>query len=226
MDKAKYRIIEEYMLSCMNDCDIVHDSQHIYRVLYNALDISKDYEVDEEVLIASSLLHDIGRNTQFKDSNTDHATKGAEVAYRYLISIGWSEDKANHVKDCISTHTYRHDNQPYSIEAKIVFDADKLDVVGAVGIARTIAYSGIVSQPLYSVRDNGQVLPGDNNEKASFFKEYIYDLSMVYDRFYTAKAKEIAEKRKKAGLDFYNSLFEEVDRTHKKGLDILDLILE
>jgi len=224
MDKAKYQIIEEYMLSCMNGSDSAHGCHHIYRVLYNALDISKDYEVDEEVLIASALLHDIGRDAQSKNSNINHAVEGAEMAYLYLITNGWSEDKANHVKNCISTHTNKEE-KPDSIEAKIIYDADKLDGIGAIGIARNIAYIGAAWHPLYSVSDNGQVLPGDNHEKDSFFKQYNYGIKKIYDKFYTIKAKEIAEKRRKTSMDFYNSLFEEVDNTHENGLAILRSVL-
>lgn len=226
MDKSKYRIIEKYMLSCMNNNDSAHGYQHIYRVLYNALEIGKDYEVDEEVLIASCLLHDIGRDIQSKNSTRNHAIEGATMAYQYLISIGWSEDKANHVKDCILTHSDRNDNQSCSIEAKIVFDADKLDITGATGIARILAYSGIVSQPLYSVSAYGQVLTGEINEKSSFFKEYNNEIKKIYNKFYTSKAKEIAVKRRKTSIDFYNKLSEEVDSTHKNGLDNLNLVLE
>jgi len=226
MDKAKYRIIEEYMLSCMANCDIAHDSQHIYRVLYNGLEISMGYEVDEEVLIAACLLHDIGRNIQLNEFGKDHAVEGAGLAYKYLISIGWCEEKASHVKECIATHAYREENPPASIEAKIVFDSDKLDVTGAVGIVRYIAHSAIVSQPLYSVCSNGQVLPGNDNEEPSFFKAYNDDLMKTKDRLYTEKAKEIAEGRKQACVDIYNSLYGEVGKVNRDGLSNLNLVLK
>lgn len=224
MDYNQYKIIEDYMLSFMNDT--AHDCHHIYRVLFYALEISIDYNVDKEVLITSALLHDIGREAQYKDSSIDHAVEGAEMAFRFLASIGWQEDKANFVKECISTHRYRNDKLPSSIEAKILFDADKLDVTGAVGIARTIAYKALVSQPLYSVSDDGQVLPGNNHEELSFFMEYNYKLKNVYDKFYTKKAKVIAESRKNTSIDFYNKIYNEVYVTHKNGLEVLNEILK
>lgn len=64
MEIEMYSKIEKYMLSCMNDG--AHDRQHIYRVLYAALDLTNEYTVDKDVLIAAALLHDIGRDAQYR----------------------------------------------------------------------------------------------------------------------------------------------------------------
>lgn len=87
MNKEMYLEIEKYMLSCMNDG--AHDRQHIYRVLYTALDLAEGYIVEKDVLIAAALLHDIGRDAQFKNQECDHAIVGSEMAYQYLINIGF-----------------------------------------------------------------------------------------------------------------------------------------
>jgi len=71
MQRDMYINIEKYMVSCMKDG--AHDCQHIYRVLYSALDIANDYNINKDVLIAASLLHDIGREAQFENSKLDHA---------------------------------------------------------------------------------------------------------------------------------------------------------
>lgn len=215
MNEEMYSEIEGYMHSCMNDG--AHDGQHIYRVLYFALDLASEFVVDIDVLIASSLLHDIGRESQFKNPECDHAIVGADMAYKYLLEIGWDECKANHVKACIETHRYRNDHPPESIEAKILFDADKLDVSGAIGMARTLVYTGIVSSPLYSVDDNGIVLNGELDNKPSFFKEYNWKLKNIYDTFFTNRAKIIAEQRRQASIDFYESMYKEVFENHRKG---------
>lgn len=219
MEKEVYLEIEKYMLSCMNDG--AHDRQHIYRVLYTALDLADEYIVDKDALIAAAMLHDIGRDAQFKDPECDHAIVGSEMAYEYLLSIGWDKNRASHVKACIETHRYRSNNPSVSIEAKILFDADKLDAVGTMGIARTLMYNGIVSQPLYSVDENGGVSSGVIDNEPSFFHEYNWKLKNVYNKFYTSKAKIIAEERRKASIDFYESMYNEVDAVHKKGLSLL-----
>lgn len=223
MQKDMYLKIEQYMLECMSDG--AHDSQHIYRVLYCALDIADRYNVDTDVLVAASLLHDIGRDAQFQNQGLDHAIIGADMAHKYLLGIGWTESRALHVRDCISSHRYRSNNVPESLEAKILFDADKLDATGTIGIARTIAYTGIVSNPLYSVDENGDILHGDMDEEPSFFKEYNWKLKNIYDKFFTDRAKEIASRRQKASIDFFASMCNEVIPTHKTGLQILNSVL-
>ena len=219
MEKSMYIKIEEHMLACMNDG--AHDCQHIYRVLYHALEIAKDYDVDREVLIAAALLHDIGREAQFRDPRLDHATVGADLAYDYLKKIGWAEDKAQHVKACIATHRFRAESPPVSMEAKILYDSDKLDAAGLLGIARTLAYKGIVAEPLYNVDIDGCVLIGDDDVNPSFLQEYNFKLKKVYDNFFTAKARIIAESRRSAAVSFYHNLCNEVTSTHITGMELL-----
>lgn len=224
MKREVYLEIEKYMLSCMNDS--AHDCQHIYRVLYFALDIAKEFDIDTDVLIAASLLHDIGREAQYRDSACDHAIVGADMAYDYLCAFDWPENKAGHVRSCISTHRYRNNHSPESLEARILYDADKLDASGTVGIARTLIYKGIVSEPLYSVDEAGNVLDGTEDKTPSFFQEYHCKLKNVYDSFFTPRARAIAEERQKASMSFYESMYREVHSTHQTGLRLLKDALE
>ena len=219
MDKKQYELIENYMCACMEDAS--HDREHIYRVLYTALDIAETEEnVDMDVLITACLLHDIGRKEQFEDPQLCHAKVGGEKAYRFLQENGFDEAFSNHVKNCIETHRFRKDRPPETIEAKILFDADKLDVSGAIGIARTLIYVGQVSEPLYSVVD-GKVSPGVNDPQHSFFAEYKYKLEKLYDNFHTARGKFLAEQRKQAAVDFYNSIYQEVSTSYDLGKSLL-----
>jgi len=217
MDKPTYSLLENYMLSCMEDS--AHDKEHIYRVLYHAMTIAKTEEnVNYDVLIAACLLHDIGRREQYENPELCHAMVGGEKAYRYLKEIGFDESFALHVQQCIQSHRYRKNNLPQSLEAKILFDADKLDAVGAMGIARTLLYQGIVGDPLYTCLPDGKICHGAGTDLPSFFREYKYKLEKLYDRFYTKKAAEIANQRRSAAIFFYNSLLDEVQSTYGNGL--------
>lgn len=216
MKKHKYTLLENYMLSCMKDS--AHDKEHIYRVLYHALNIAKaEDHVDYDILITACLLHDIGRHEQFENPKLCHAAIGSEKAYLFLINHGFTESFAEHVKECIYTHRYRKDTPPMTLEAKILFDADKLDVTGAMGIARTLIYKGIVTEPLYSVKSDGSVSNGENDTDPSFFQEYKYKLEKIYSNFYTNKGREIARNRQEAAVSFYNSLYQEVMLTYESG---------
>jgi len=223
MTKAEYQKIESYMLNQM--LDGAHDEHHIYRVLYVALDIaSYEEKVDRDVLIASCLLHDIGREKQFLDENVCHAQAGGEMAYDFVRTLGWDEAKALHVKECVSTHRFRSSSPPQSIEAKIIFDSDKLDVAGSVGIARSLIYQGQVGTRLYHVDTKGYIITEKNadTDSNSFFEEYNFKLKNIYNTFFTERAKEIAMKREKNAIDFYNGLYEEVAENYEKGVKYLN----
>lgn len=217
--------IEGYMLSCMGDS--AHDREHIYRVLYNALEIAQsEAQVDYDVLIAACLLHDIGRQEQFRDPSLCHAQVGAEKAGKFLVEQGFSVEFAEKVSHCIRTHRFRRAEQPQSIEARILFDGDKLDVTGAIGIARTLMYSGTMTLPMYTKRPDGSISDGTGDETISFFQEYKFKLEKLYDKFYTQKGAELARERQEAAKTFYESIYREVNEGYTQGQRLLAGLME
>ena len=225
MTKETYDLIENYMLSCMEDS--AHDKEHIYRVLFNALEIAKaENDIDYDVLITACLLHDIGRREQFDDPALCHAIVGGEKAYRFLMEHGFEETFTQNVRHCIQTHRFRKSMEPESMEAKILFDADKLDVTGALGIARSLMYKGNVAEPIYNVLPDGTIGDGSNEEAPSFFKEYKFKLEKLYDKFYTARGAELAKKRQKIAMDYYESLYREVNEGYVSGHQRLRELVE
>ena len=216
MKKEDYTTMENYMLSCMEDS--AHDKEHIYRVLYNALDIAQTEErVDYDILISACLLHDVGRKEQFENPSVCHAMAGAEKAYVFLKGHGFPEEYAAAVRDCIRSHRFRKSDPPQSSEAKILFDADKIDVSGAIGIARTLVYKGKVAEPLYTLQEDGQVSDGSGDGQPSFFQEYKYKLEGIYAGFYTARGTEMAKQRQQAAATFYENILREVRSSYQNG---------
>ena len=126
------RIIRE-KLTCS-----AHNLDHVMRV-YNLCLVLAKYEenVDLEVLVPAALLHDIARVEEIGDKTgkIDHAVLGSELAGDILKNMDYDEEKVEKIKHCILAHRYRTGNEPSTIEAKILFDADKLDAIGAVGVA-------------------------------------------------------------------------------------------
>lgn len=214
MKQETYTLIESYMKE--NCGEAIHDEEHIYRVLYNALDIA-DYEenVNHDILITACLLHDIGRAEEMKDKSIDHAEYGSKKAYEWLINNSFDEAFSRHVANCIATHRYRGNHIPSSIEAKILFDADKIDAAGFMGIARTLMYKGLTGEPVY-IKKDGVILDGNDNNK-SFFREYIFKLSNVYDTFFTQRAKEITSKMKSDAEYFYKTLYNDINTLYSNG---------
>lgn len=248
MDRNTYILLEDYMKSCMQDS--AHDREHVYRVLYNALEIAgreipvrcdvpeiarqeeavecdalesvrQEVAVDYDVLICACLLHDIGRQEQFENPRVCHAQAGAEKALVFLRENHFEEDFARKVAHCIRCHRYRNNHVPNTIEAKILFDADKLDATGAVGIARTLIYKGQENEPLYTLTAEGRVSDGRKEDKPSFFREYCYKLEKLYDRFYTKAGAEMARKRQQAAVSFYENLLAEVQCGYDEGNALL-----
>lgn len=223
MKKEDYKKIENYMKECCGES--VHDEEHTYRVLYNALAIAESEEAaDTDVLIAASLLHDIARIDELRDKSVDHAVYGSEKAYKWLASNGFDEAFSKRVADCIKTHRYRGSNIPDSIESKILFDADKIDAAGFIGIARTLMYSGLHSRPIY-IKKNGKILDGSEGNNY-FFREYVYKLSNVYDRLFTDKAKQITKQMRIDAEYFYKTLYNDLNKSYIQGQEIINTHLE
>ncbi len=225
MTAALYQTIENYMLSIMDDS--AHDAQHIYRVLYNALEIAKsEPEVDYDVLITACLLHDIGRPDQVADPSLCHAEVGSEKAYRFLLDLGMERCFAENIRHCILAHRFRKNLPPQTLEAKILFDADKLDVTGAIGIARTLQYRGTLLEPLYRILPDGTISNGTEDIGHSFFREYKFKLEKLYDRFYTQKGAELAKERQHIAKAFYESLYREVNEGYTSGQEALKNLIK
>ncbi len=225
MKKETYEMLEGYMHSCMTDS--AHDPEHIYRVLYSALQIAQTEEnVNYDVLIAACLLHDIGRKEQFEDPSLCHAEVGAKKAFGYLLDNGFSEEFAEKVRHCILTHRFRKSRQPETLEAKILFDADKLDVTGTMGIARTLMYKADMKEPLYRLLPDGTVSDGTQDIGQSFFREYKVKLEKLYDRFYTEAGAKMAQQYKAAAAAFYESLYQQISSGYSTGADMLNNLLK
>ena len=214
MEKSMYETIKKFMYACMKDA--AHDPEHIFRVLYQSLRIaSKRAEnVNFDVLIASCLLHDIGREEQLKNQNICHAEIGGTMAKEFLLKNGWSEKDAEHVNKCISSHRFRGNNAPETLEAKILFDSDKLDVSGCLGIARTLLYKGTLGGKLYEMK-NGELCFGESkNDEDTFFREFNFKLKNLYEKFYTKEAEEMAQSQKNSAIFFYDSLVKQITETY------------
>lgn len=224
MTRKTFEELEQYMRFCMEDS--AHDSEHIYRVLSVALEIANhEGDVNFDILICACLLHDIGRKEQFEHPELCHAMVGGKKAYRYLKEHGFGPVFAGRVKECIQSHRYREEHPPQSLEAKILFDADKIDVAGAIGIARTLLYQGEGPQPLYLLERDGQVSDGNGDETPSFFREYHFKLKKIYDCFQTVRGREIALEQRETAETFYRSLLKEVRGSREAGKPVLDSLL-
>src|SRR5512137_3084466 len=131
--------------------DAVHDFSHIERVYRMAERLAQTEGADLEIVRAAALLHDADGTTPGSDSRLEHHLRSAEIAARVLQDEGWPADRIKAVQHCIRAHRYRDDREPpATIEAKCLFDADKLDVLGAIGAVRVTVYAALAGTPFYA----------------------------------------------------------------------------
>jgi uncharacterized protein len=121
--------------------DPVHGFDHVQRVLALAQNLGAELGADLEILQAAALLHDAAGAAPLSKDRAAHEQASAEFARVVLEQEGWPSQRIEPVLHCIRAHRYRGEEQPNTLEAKVLFDADKLDVIGAFGVARTIGYA-------------------------------------------------------------------------------------
>lgn len=191
--------------------DPVHDFDHVLRVYRMAERLAQAEGADLEIVRAAALLHDVQGSAPGSDTDdrAHHHFASATFAETILIGEGWPEDRIQAVLHCIRAHRFRDTSEPpQTLEAKILFDADKLDVLGAIGAIRTVLYAALDHKPFYCEPSDyflqtGKEAPG---ELHSAYHEFIFKLSKVKDRLFTPTARLIAEARHAYLVDFFNEL--------------------
>ncbi|HTX78805.1 MAG TPA: HD domain-containing protein [Longilinea sp.] len=196
------------------DDDPVHDFSHVLRVLHMADRIGKAEGADLEIVHAAALLHDVEGSAPGGESRKSHHHESAEFAGKVLKEEGWPEERIAAVQHCIRAHRFRSDGEhPETLEAKVLFDADKLDVLGAIGAGRTIAYAAIRKQPIFAHPSERFIQTGEKEpgEPHSSYHEYLFKLVKVKDRMFTPTGLAIAEERLAFLKAFYEQLEAEFD---------------
>ena len=188
-----------------------HDWWHIYRVWQNALYLSQHEPVDLYIVQLGALLHDIA-DWKFNDGDE----KAGEVAARnWLQSQGASENVINQVCHIINEVTFKGAGVTTlvsSLEGKIVQDADRLDAIGAIGIARAFAYGGFKNREMYNpeepplLHENFASYKTNTSHTINHFYE---KLLLLKDRMQTSTGRKLAEERHEYMLSFLDQFYRE-----------------
>jgi uncharacterized protein len=197
--------------ACYEGADAVHDFDHVLRVLRLAERIAQAEGADLEIVQAAALLHDGGRE-QAEARELDHAAFAAKRAREILA--GQPPEKIEAVVHAIAAHRFRFGPEPESLEAQVLFDADKLDAIGAVGVARAFAYGGAQGQRLWAPMESVDVArwekEGDNPSTHTPVHEFVVKLSCLKERLFTPSGRAIAEERHAYMVGFFERLDAEV----------------
>jgi len=172
-----------------------HDWEHTERVYRLCMHIGAIEGADLQVLAMAAFLHDIGRAHQDRArGSVCHAEVGSRIAREILGGFDIPQDKKDNVIQCVLTHRYRNTHVPETLEAKCLFDADKLDAIGAVGIARAYLFAGEVGAVLH----NMDAVPEESKPYSrddTGYREFRVKLSRIRDRMITAEGRRMAEGR-------------------------------
>jgi uncharacterized protein len=188
-----------------------HGWDHTERVRQLCLRIGRREGADLDILNLAALLHDVGRKEEDRTGGrVCHARAGAVLARRILESHGLEPRIVDEVVRCIRTHRFRKGGAPETIEAKALFDADKLDSIGAVGIGRAFLFAGEVGARLHDGKiDVEKTRPYTRDDTA--YREFLVKLSRIRDRMCTGEGKRLAAERHRFMVLFFDRLNKETE---------------
>ena len=197
--------------------DPVHGFDHVLRVYRLAETIAAAEGADLKIVCAAALLHDASGSAGQEDAGENanrfaHQQHSAAFAGQVLRVEGWDGARIAAVQHCILAHRFRDNTQPETVEAQVLFDADKLDAIGAVGVARAVAYAAQAGMPAYwpvseQFLQTGQTIPG---ELHSAYHEFLFKLRKIEARLYTHSGRALAQARHRFMTDFFARLADEM----------------
>jgi uncharacterized protein len=194
-----------------------HGPDHSERVLHNAMALGRKMGARLDILAPAALLHDIGRSRESRTrGQVCHAARGAEMAAPLLRELGYSEDDIRAVCHCIHAHRFRSDVRPQTLEAEILFDADKLDSIGAIGIGRAFLFAGQIGARLHNAEIDPAATDSYSTEDTAY-REFQVKMSRVRDQLLTPVGRQVARRRH----EFMELFFEELNR-EIYGLELPD----
>ena len=172
-----------------------HDWEHTLRVSRLCERIGAAEGVDMDVLLVAAYLHDIGRSHQDASNGAVcHAEIGAQMAKPIVTALPLTEKQKENIVHCIRSHRFRGNNAPKTAEAKVLFDADKIDAIGAVGVARAYLFAGEVGARLHNPDINAEETEPYSKDDTGF-REYKVKLCKIRDRILTDEGKKLASER-------------------------------
>lgn len=205
----KEKIIE-YMKNMLSNSGWSHDIDHTLRVRDLCMKIWEAEWADLEILEIAALLHDIWRPKEFETKwKICHAEYWAQLAKDFLQNLWLEQNKVDNIVYCISTHRFRKWSAPETLEAKILFDADKLDCIWAVGIGRAFMCAGEIWAKLHNEKWVDIENTPEYSKDDTAYREYVVKLSKIKDKMFTETGKKLAEKRHKIMETFFDELLNE-----------------
>ena len=189
--------------------DSAHDFEHVMRVYKNAQKICKTEKANKTLVLIAVLLHDIVSYPKSDKRSKTSSIKSADKSKEILEKYNLSKEDIKIISDAINDHSFSQNKIPVTIEGKILQDADRLDALGAIGIARVFATGGSLNRPFYNTDDPfcKKRIPNDQIWTVDHFFQKLLRLESLMN---TKSGKVEAKKRTKILKEFLYQLKQEV----------------
>ena len=206
--ESKYEHIYEFVKSALQSAPGCHDFDHTLRVLRNAKKLAAETpEADLQIIRLAALLHDIARPQEMSSKGKlCHARQGAGICAVELKKYDFPQAMIDKICACIQSHRFRGTGPaPQSLEAEIIYDADKLDSIGAIGIGRAFHFAGRENARVHNSRDEALNSEPYSREDSAY-REYLVKLRYVADKMLTPAGRRHAVSRAKFMHDFFEQM--------------------
>ena len=187
--------IKKKVAKMLEGRDPGHDFEHIMRVYRNAEFIGQKEGADMEILLAAVLLHDLVVYPKGSAKSAKSADDSADMAEKILRDYGWSKDRIERASYCIRTHSYSKRLVPSTLEGKVLQDADRLDALGAIGIARTFSVGGSEKRAFYNPVDPFWYSRREPDDRQWTLDHFQAKLLKLQNTMHTPTAKAEAQER-------------------------------
>ncbi len=210
----------DFVKNTLQNAEGGHDWWHTYRVWKTAQLIAKSEAADTEIVELAALLHDIA---DAKFHNGDE-TLGARIAQQFLESHGFDTTKTHHIAQIIQNMSFKGGNADAkfnSLEMQIVQDADRLDALGAIGIARAFNYGGFKNRAMYdpNIPPQMKMSPEEYRKSTAPTINHFYEkLLLLKDRMNTETGKKLAEQRHQFMEDYLKQFYAEWNGLDNEGI--------
>lgn len=206
--KIQTKLFKEVEKRMANN-DSAHDFEHVLRVYRNAERICKKEDVESRLVLTAALLHDIVSFRKSDKRSKTSSNKSSIEAKKILQKYNYSEKDVSIIANAIETHSYSKNKTPKTLEGKILQDADRLDALGAIGIARTFAVGGAEKRSFYNTKD-AFCLTRRPDDQVWTVDHFYKKLLLLESKMNTKTAKIEAKYRTKIIKKFLNDLKKEI----------------
>ena len=189
--------------------DSAHDFEHVMRVYRNAEKICRSEKIDSKLVLISVLLHDIVSFPKNDKRSKSSSLQSAKLAKKILNKMNFDEDEIRIIYDAIIQHSFSKNQKPKTIVGKILQDADRLDAIGAIGIARAFTTGGFTKRQIYNTKDPF-CSNRDPNDKSWTLDHFFKKLFVLEKKMHTRYAKKEASNRTKILKKYISDLKHEI----------------